>query len=213
MSRALCGDQKFRYGVARPGVPTAGWRLMTANPRPPADVRLDDFLADWHFREVHQIGVDVATDVVLRAVLETTWAEAPLGRALMTLTRNDVSAGRRIVADIDGANLLDRTENELVFGMIGSDSGQPALTEPLVAAFRGFDRPGYVKIGLNFRHVAGVLSTETRVYCTDPAGRRAFQLYWLVIRGGSGLVRRSALRAVRRRALLLAGVPTTAGAD
>ena len=43
------------------------------------------------------------------------------------------------------------------------------------------------------------LVTETRVESTDARARRLFALYWLVIRLGSGLIRRDLLRAVRRR--------------
>jgi hypothetical protein len=45
-----------------------------------------------------------------------------------------------------------------------------------------------------------LLTTETRVLATDPASRRRFRRYWLVIRAGSGLTRRSWLRAAKRRA-------------
>ena len=48
------------------------------------------------------------------------------------------------------------------------------------------------------RHTA--LHTETRVLATGRRARRAFGAYWLVIRGGSGLIRREMLRAVARRA-------------
>jgi hypothetical protein len=54
----------------------------------------------------------------------------------------------------------------------------------------------------NFKVVAAgdretILSTETRVTCGDPASRRRFRLYWLVIRPFSGLVRIIMLRAIR----------------
>ncbi|MGH7586550.1 MAG: hypothetical protein ACREMH_09910 [Gemmatimonadales bacterium] len=42
------------------------------------------------------------------------------------------------------------------------------------------------------------LSTETRVRCGDPATRRSFLRYWRVIRLGSGLIRQSLLRHIRR---------------
>jgi hypothetical protein len=45
-----------------------------------------------------------------------------------------------------------------------------------------------------------LLSTETRVQCADPASRRRFKLYWVVVRPGSGLIRRLMLRAIRRAA-------------
>ena len=40
---------------------------------------------------------------------------------------------------------------------------------------------------------------ETRIHATDPASRRAFTRYWLVVRAGSGLLRRELLRALARR--------------
>jgi hypothetical protein len=53
---------------------------------------------------------------------------------------------------------------------------------------------------MNMRAEPGKLTTETRVRCTDERSRRAFARYWYVIRPFSGLVRRSWLRAARRRA-------------
>jgi hypothetical protein len=45
-----------------------------------------------------------------------------------------------------------------------------------------------------------LLTTETRVYATDSATRRAFARYWRVIYPGSSLIRAMWLRAVRKRA-------------
>lgn len=44
------------------------------------------------------------------------------------------------------------------------------------------------------------LATETRVLCADDNARRRFRLYWLLVRPGSGLIRRSMLRTIRRAA-------------
>jgi hypothetical protein len=44
------------------------------------------------------------------------------------------------------------------------------------------------------------ISTETRIQATDQRARRAFAAYWLLVRPGSGLVRRELLRAIARRA-------------
>jgi hypothetical protein len=44
------------------------------------------------------------------------------------------------------------------------------------------------------------LSTETRVRCGDAATRRQFGRYWRIIRLGSGLIRGSILRHIRRQA-------------
>jgi hypothetical protein len=44
------------------------------------------------------------------------------------------------------------------------------------------------------------LETETRICLTDASARRRFGAYWLVIRPFSGLIRRSWLRAAKKRA-------------
>jgi hypothetical protein len=43
------------------------------------------------------------------------------------------------------------------------------------------------------------LRTETRVRCA-PDARIKFRAYWLLVRPGSGLIRRAMLRAIRRAA-------------
>src|SRR6266498_3031767 len=67
-----------------------------------------------------------------------------------------------------------------------------------------FDRPGFAKLALSFRleDVAGGtrVVTETRVDTTDPLAHRRFGAYWQVIRLGSSSIRRSWLRAIKRRA-------------
>jgi hypothetical protein len=64
--------------------------------------------------------------------------------------------------------------------------------------------PGTAKVAFSLEvHAHGgdtLVTTETRVVGTDPAARRAFGRYWLIIRGPSGLIRRSWLAAIDRRA-------------
>ncbi len=70
--------------------------------------------------------------------------------------------------------------------------------------FLAFGRPGFVLMATSFEldelRCGTRLSTETRVQPTDAAAARAFRPYWWAIRGGSGLIRRDVLQAVRRRA-------------
>jgi hypothetical protein len=66
--------------------------------------------------------------------------------------------------------------------------------------FAQFDEPGYAKVAFNFRLDDGKLSTETRIAGTDAHARRRFGLYWLLVRPGSGLIRREWLHAIVKRA-------------
>jgi hypothetical protein len=75
------------------------------------------------------------------------------------------------------------------------------------ADFAALAEPGYAKAALNFLIEPDaadpstcLLSTETRVFATDPATRRRFAAYWRIIYPGSALIRLEWLRAIRRRA-------------
>lgn len=105
--------------------------------------------------------------------------------------------------------LAEDPGREVVLGLIGQwwrlghaeSSGAIADGD----GFRAFDRPGYAKGTLSFLlDEAGDgrirLVTETRVVATSEDARRAFMRYWLVIRLGSGLIRRLMLAGIRARA-------------
>jgi hypothetical protein len=73
----------------------------------------------------------------------------------------------------------------------------------LPAEFRRFSTPGFTKIVWAFAAQAvtpdvSVLSIETRVLATDPAARRKFRRYWLVVSPGVRLIRLVALAHARR---------------
>ena len=76
----------------------------------------------------------------------------------------------------------------------------PALD---AAALRDWSEPGWVKVGMEFRLTPAVggtrLTCETRVVATDPATRRRFARYWLVVRPGSSAIRWELLTAVALR--------------
>jgi hypothetical protein len=74
---------------------------------------------------------------------------------------------------------------------------------------REFAEPGWVRIGMEFRLTPAVggthLSSETRVAATDPATRRRFNRYWLVVGPGSSATRWEVLTAVALKAEARAG--------
>jgi hypothetical protein len=103
--------------------------------------------------------------------------------------------------------LAEDPGREVVVGGIGqmwrlAGGDSPAFRD--ASGFVGFREPGYAKVATNFSALPlgdiTELRTETRVLTTDPASRRAFGRYWRIIRPWSGLIRRSWLRAARRRA-------------
>lgn len=70
--------------------------------------------------------------------------------------------------------------------------------------FVRFHEPGYAKAVLSFaveeQGSGSLVTTETRVACTDESALRKFSLYWRVIGPFSGLIRRLMLEQVKRTA-------------
>jgi hypothetical protein len=176
---------------------------------------LDDFLPAYEFSERHDIAIHADPKQIDRALRAVTLAEMPAARVLFWLrslgTRATGSHQPFLDVALRRAVLLaDRPGEGVVMGLTGQfwrlrgsrDVDQPRTpTEFLV-----FDRPDACKAVIDFRIVElgpgrCRLSTETRVRVADPAARRAFRRYWLVIRPFSGLTRILFLRAVRRQAL------------
>jgi hypothetical protein len=101
--------------------------------------------------------------------------------------------------------LRERPGKEVVVGAIGR-FWSPFGNKPVVGEdFSAFTEPGYAKAALNFTVAAdgegSRITTETRIAGTDAAAARKFRRYWLLIRLGSGAIRRSWLKAIRRRLL------------
>ena len=72
-------------------------------------------------------------------------------------------------------------------------------------AFVDFDEPGHAKVitrldAIDLGDGTTRVETETLVAGTDPASTRRFRPYWALIRLPSGLIRRSWLAAIDRRA-------------
>jgi hypothetical protein len=107
-------------------------------------------------------------------------------------------AGFRVVAE--------RAPDELVIGLLGRFwTPRGGLCADIDAGtFRAGPPAGHALAGWSFTVAArpdgtSELRTETRVWCAADA-RWKFRLYWMVVRPGSGLIRREMLRAIRGEA-------------
>jgi len=187
---------------------------------------LDEVLAAPEFSERHRRIVRAPAERVWAAALEVTPREIRLLAPFMALRslpalvrRQPVTAGTT-----DRAPILEAFQEEgfielyrdpvvtggsavVVYGAVGR-FWSPAGNRPVVLgsrqAFIAFSEPGMAKTAFSLEVVdhgdhAEVI-TETRVVGTDDAANRAFGRYWLLIRGPSGLIRRSWLAAIDRRA-------------
>ncbi|MFF2542881.1 hypothetical protein ACFVUY_09960 [Kitasatospora sp. NPDC058063] len=171
-------------------------------------MELDRLLPQWDHTERHRIAVPATTDpaVAIAAVEAVRFRDVPVFHAITTvgtLGTKRGQSGRPFLASMlsGGFAVLHRSADELVIGAAvrtTGGSGPADLGDGPGAAFRDFDQDGHYKVAFNFHCAGGELSTETRVLSTDPATRRRFRRYWLMIRLPSGLIRQEWLRAARR---------------
>lgn len=183
-------------------------------------MRLDDLLPAYDFSEVHSVLVRAAPARVFKELRQVTPDDAPLFRFLLAvralparmLTGRHFRMERRTPI-LDqflraGFVLLDEDDDkELVVGRIAQFwkmSGASSAVLGHSVDFVDFEKPGFAKAAVSFWLTAEGgctrVRTETRIRATDERSRQMFLRYWLLIRVGSGLIRRSWLRAIKRKA-------------
>ncbi len=196
------------------------------------DLDIEAALPDAPFVEVHSRIVDRAIDQVWPACLDVTVGQVRTLGPLMAVrglprllrrTSDGIEMNTRTplleAFAAEGFVLLRRDEQpvdgfaSVLFGATGKFW---SITENMPVAFDGleaflaFDEPGYATTvcrleAFDLGDGRTRIETETRVVGTDPASTRKFAPYWAVIRLPSGLIRRSWLAGIDRRARHQAG--------
>ncbi|MGD2115666.1 MAG: hypothetical protein PVG07_11470 [Acidobacteriota bacterium] len=180
---------------------------------------LDRFLPAWDAGRTDSLWVPAPPDRAYRAVMELPVEEVPLFRWMMRLRMLPGRLlGRRYAIRISGGlvkgfldagfvRLGERPGRELVIGAAGR-FWRPLRFHPLApledaAGFHAFREPGWAKaafdVAVHPERDGARVTSEIRMAGTDPRGARCFRRYWKLICAPSGSIRRSALRAVRRR--------------
>jgi hypothetical protein len=177
--------------------------MNTSQKSPPR--LIDKFMPEWEWREQHTVPISASPPSVYDAILKTDVRSSWIIRTLIKL-RGLPGHSRRIpeVTEMGFIHLGDEPNREIVFGMVGrfwTKSGDLVQTPP--DQFARFNASGYTKLAWNFyldklEPKSTLLSTETRVISTSPEARRRFQIYWLIIRPFSGLIRIIMLSKIRR---------------
>jgi hypothetical protein len=178
-------------------------------------VLIDEFLPAHDVSEHHEIVVPAPATRAYAAVWEADLAASIVVKllfALRTLPRlvqdpvNVPSAARVTLRDIvrHGFCVLgERPGREVVLGVCGrfwTPTGGVVPTDPV--RFHEAVPAGMARAAWNFAvrdrgPLASVVTTETRVLCSDAAALRSFRRYWLVVGPFSGLIRRLMLRSIR----------------
>ncbi|WP_327086714.1 hypothetical protein OIE66_30885 [Nonomuraea sp. NBC_01738] len=160
-------------------------------------------LPDAHFTEWHEIIVPASRERVWAALHDFSMSDLraakPLFAARAVLARIKNGHAMR---DLPAFTTLTEVPREEIVQVTVGQWWRLGKTKSLrVDDWAGFDEPGYAKATFSFR-LEGPdgrvrLITETRVKATSPDARRAMGRYWLLIRTGSGLIRRLMLRSIR----------------
>jgi len=172
---------------------------------------LDEVMPDYDVHEVHSLWVAAAPDTAFAAVKAVSAREVRLFGPLMGL-RTFGRSGRAFdpqapllaeMLKIGFVELGERPGEEVAVGAIGRFWSPFGNKPRAVEDFAAFAEPGYAKAALNFvvrpDGAGSRITTETRIAGTDAEASRRFRRYWLLIRLGSGAIRRSWLKAIRRR--------------
>ena len=171
---------------------------------------LDRFLPTYHFSERHHTDIRAGREAVRRAADDWQPAGSLLWRTLLRMRGLGAPGGtlRGWSASMGFLCLAD-TEDEVVYAQAGrfwSLNERDALVSPRTAEeLLALDDPraAVAAMSLRFESLAADRTrvvTETRIRALGPSARRWFRLYWLLIRPFSGLLRRSMLAGIRKRA-------------
>lgn len=191
---------------------------------------LDALMPVYDVVERHRTVVRATPERVYAAVRDANLAGGPLTSVLFALRLLPAAAiafarsprgaiaewrahhgGRRGVrlADFERAGfrvVADDAPREIVVGLLGRFWTPRGALRATVSAsdFAAGPPDGFALAGWNFAIAPRAdgrteLVTETRVRCA-PDARARFRAYWLVVRPGSGLIRREMLRSIRRAA-------------
>ena len=181
-----------------------------------SDAYLDRFMPRYEVLERHEQPVKAAPAIVFAALCGVDFQRSAVIRAIfkgrelaLGSEPDDGSRPHGLLAftkSIGWGVLAEEPGREIVMGGVT----QPWLPNPVFRSlppgeFAAFDEPDFVKIVWTLRVDAigpseSIARTETRVITTDADARRKFRNYWSMVAPGTDLIRRMALRLVKREA-------------
>ena len=158
---------------------------------------LERYLPAYDFSERHQILIPVEAAKAYQILKSTKFSDIFWVRLLLKM--RGIST-QRTFEDLFTV-LADNENREVVWGLIGKPwtlSGSLIKFPP--GQFLTFDERGFAKVAWNFlfteKPEGTLVSTETRIFCTDPLSCKKFRMYWAFIRPFSGFLRKQMLNQI-----------------
>lgn len=176
---------------------------------------LDRLIPDYDIVERHEIRVAAPPEVTFDAACHVDFQDSVVIRAivrareLMLGTRPGPAASARgLLAEtraMGWGTLAEERGREIVMGAVTQPWEPNVVFRALEPdAFAAFREPGFVKIAWTLRAdpdgTGSMARTETRAAATDAEARRRFRRYWRRVWPGIVLIRRMALRLIKRDA-------------
>jgi hypothetical protein len=182
-----------------------------------AKAGIERFMPTYEVMHRHEIHVDAPPDLTWAAAyglrMERSWlirlifAMRTWPARLRGTQSQPIEAGMiaRMLCIGWGA-LAEEPGKRIVMGAVCQPWKREVVFKPLAPdAFASFNTPGYAKIVWTIEvdmapDGTSIARTETRVVTTDPASRQRFRAYWSTVQPGVALIRRLALRMVKKEA-------------
>lgn len=175
---------------------------------------IDNWLPQFDTSASHAIAIRASREKVYASLVKLDMRDSRLIRLLFairsfnfTFRNKEKSLGLTLDGlKRNGFVMLDENpQQELVLGLVGKFWTPSGTMQRLSRdEFSTFTCQGFAKAAWNFfiEEDAGItiLSTETRIVCTDAASRRKFFRYWFIVKPFSGLIRKAMLRTIKRQA-------------
>jgi hypothetical protein len=162
-------------------------RVMTATSK------LDHLMPRWQFLERHEIRIAAPPERIYASIRGVTAREIRFFQVLTAVRCMGRCREKESILHAPAAKPILDVALGSGFRMLADDAPRELVIGTRVA-------PRTFAV-MNF-HVDrdGLVTTETRVFAKTDADRRKFAIYWRFIRPGSGIIRRSWLEAIKRRA-------------
>jgi hypothetical protein len=162
-------------------------RVMTATSK------LDRLMPRWQFVERHEIRIAATPERIYAAIRGVTAGEIRFFQVLTAVRCMGRCREKESILHAPAAKSILDVALGSGFRMLADDAPRELVIGTRVA-------PRTFAV-MNFRVDGdGLVTTETRVFAKTDADRRKFAIYWRFIRPGSGIIRRSWLAAIKRRA-------------
>ena len=177
---------------------------------------IDELMPVYDVSEFHETVAYASPSEIFEAIHQVNLARSPpimalfAVRAVPHFLKGKLPPSRKLTIDYlleNGFVMLKESEaQEIVLGAVGRfwrpDSGIETID---ATEFVDFNRRGFAKAALNFAvhprpDGSNLITTETRVQCTDRSARQKFLWYWKLVGPFSGLIRVRMLRMIKEAA-------------